>query len=403
VIELARLAFLNLGKRRRRAFLTVLGIFIGIAAVVALVSIGQGLQQTLNAQFEEIGADKLFVQAKELGFTGELAPGPLTERELRITEDTNGVAQAAGELFRAVRIQYNDLQRTHFVTSIPPDAQEAELVRAFNTFKAEQGRLLSHKDRGKAVVGYNFARKKAFLRDIRVGDKLLVNDETFDVVGTLERIGDPSLDTGIVLAEEDVRRLVGDHRTYSFIVAQAARGQDPGAVAERVEKAIRRDRHQDEGKEDFSVQSFTDLIESFNRVFLIIQVVFTGIALISLLVGGIGIMNTMYTAVLERTREIGVMKAIGARNKDIFIIFVIESGLLGLAGGAVGVLIGAGISKAVELYANGAFGPGTLFAAFPPALIIGALAFSFIAGMGSGVLPAMRAAHLKPVDALRYE
>ena len=130
---------------------------------------------------------------------------------------------------------------------------------------------------------------------------------------------------------------------------------------------------------------------------------FVGIALISLLVGGIGIMNTMYTSVLERTREIGVMKAIGAKNSDVLGMFLIESGLLGLVGGAIGVIIGMSISKLVEIGANSAFGPGTIVAVFPPYLIIGALAFSFIVGALSGVLPARRASKLKPVDALRSE
>ena len=147
----------------------------------------------------------------------------------------------------------------------------------------------------------------------------------------------------------------------------------------------------------------SDLIESFLNVLLVIQVVFVGIAAISLLVGGIGIMNTMYTSVLERTREIGVMKAIGARNSDVLGLFLIESGLLGLAGGTIGVLIGIAISKSVEVLANTVVGPGTLYAYYPAYLIIGALAFSVIVGMISGVLPARRASKLKPVDALREE
>jgi len=130
--------------------------------------------------------------------------------------------------------------------------------------------------------------------------------------------------------------------------------------------------------------------------------VLIGIATISLLVGGIGIMNTMYTAVLERTREIGIMKAVGAKNQDIMLIFLLESGTLGLIGGTIGVVLGIGLAKGVEIMAEyGGF--GLLKASMSPSLILGALAFSFVVGSISGLLPARRASQLQPVEALRYE
>jgi len=135
----------------------------------------------------------------------------------------------------------------------------------------------------------------------------------------------------------------------------------------------------------------------------VVEAMIVGIAAISLLVGGVGIMNTMYTSVLERTREIGIMKAIGARNGDILAIFLIESGMLGAVGGIVGILIGMGLGKATEIIAQQAMGSELLKAQFTPELIIGALMFSFVIGAVSGALPARNAASLKPVDALRYE
>jgi putative ABC transport system permease protein len=133
-----------------------------------------------------------------------------------------------------------------------------------------------------------------------------------------------------------------------------------------------------------------------------VRMIVIGIASISLIVGGVGIMNTMYTAVMERTREIGVMKAIGARNSDILLIFLIESGLLGLIGGAVGVLLGIGTGQLITaLVEHPVF--GAFKAQFPLWLVGGALLFSFIVGSLSGTLPALQAARMKPADALRYE
>ena len=401
------MAVKNIAKRKKRTALTMLGIFVGIAAVVALVSLGQGLQQTVNAQFEKVGADKLIIQAASAtagaGPPGQGAATPLKDHELSLVSKVHGVVQAAGYLARSANVQFNNVQRTLFLASIPKTAKEAELVRAVATWEADTGRLLSHKDKKKVVVGYNLGYNELFQKNVVVGDKLKISNELYDVVGILKHLGDPGADGGIILAEDDARQVLNETEQYSLIVAQSAQGENPDTVASQVEKTLRRDRHQKEGKEDFSVQTSTELIASFNTVLNIIQVVFVGIAAISLLVGGIGIANTMFTAVLERTREIGIMKAIGARNSDVLWLFLIESGTLGLVGGIIGVLLGATLSKTIEWAANTNFGPGTIYASFSPILIIGALLFSFILGALSGVLPARRASLLRPVDALRNE
>jgi len=396
------MAVRNVGKRKKRAALTMIGIFIGIAAVVALVSLGQGLQDTINAQFEKVGADKLLIQPKDPGlYGGEQSPGALDIDDKRLIEKVSGVSLAAGYFYRALKVEFNGVQKTVFVPSIPDDAREADLVKQWFTIEVESGRELSHKDKKKAMIGYNLAYKNTFVKNIEVGQKILVEGVPFEVVGVIKRIGDPTMDGGVVITEPDIRELLNESSLYTQIVAKSV--GNPDVVAENIKKKLRRDRGLDEGKEDFRVQSSTELIESFNAVFNIIQVVFIGIAAISLLVGGIGIANVMFTAVLERTREIGVMKAIGARNKDVMLMFLVESGFLGLVGGIIGILIGMGISKVVEIGANTAFGPGTIYASYSPFLIVGMMVFSVGLGALSGVLPARRASKLKPVEALRYE
>lgn len=145
------------------------------------------------------------------------------------------------------------------------------------------------------------------------------------------------------------------------------------------------------------------MLQSFGSILNIITAVLIGIAAISLLVGGIGIMNTMYTSVLERTNEIGVMKAIGARNSDILLIFLVESGVVGLAGGVIGIFLGIGFGKIAALFAAEVLKAPIIQASFPWYLIAGALAFSLLVGIASGLLPALQASKLKPADALRYE
>ncbi|MCS7109613.1 MAG: ABC transporter permease, partial [Candidatus Micrarchaeota archaeon] len=186
---------------------------------------------------------------------------------------------------------------------------------------------------------------------------------------------------------------------YITILATVKETYPIDVVAERVKEALRKDRGLKEGEEDFTVQTPQQLYETYGAVISVIQIIVIGIAAISLIVGGIGIMNTMYTSVLERTREIGIMKAVGARNRDIMMIFLIESGILGLVGGILGIIAGIAISKGIEtitIQTGYPFGAST-----PIWLIIGALAFSFIIGSISGLLPAIQAARTKPAESLR--
>ena len=189
----------------------------------------------------------------------------------------------------------------------------------------------------------------------------------------------------------------------SQIYVKVADVNEIDRVKADIERALRKERNEDEGKETFQVTTSEQFLEAFINIFGVVQAVLVGIAAISLLVGGIGIANTMYTSVLERTKEIGTMKAVGAKNSDILILFLIESGMLGLIGGVIGIGVGLGLSKTAEYIATAQLGTNLLQASIDPVLILGALAFSFLIGTASGVFPAMQAAKLKPVDALRYE
>jgi len=203
------------------------------------------------------------------------------------------------------------------------------------------------------------------------------------------------------MTESDLNDALDIKDEYDIIVVQLEKNSDPEKVAEAITEKLRKDRGLKEGEEDFNVQTPIAALASINTILNVINVIVIGIALISLLVGAIGIANTMYTSVLERTKEIGVMKAIGARNSDILLIFLFESGLLGLVGGIVGVLIGMLMAWTAATGANTALGTNLFIIKFNPALIIGSIIFSFLIGTVSGVLPARQASKLKPVDALR--
>lgn len=401
-----KLALVNLRQRLLRTLLTMIGIFIGIAAVVALISLGQGLQKAVNQEFANLGGDKLIIEGAQAGFAppGSATSGVVTEHDRKLIEKVRGITLAAGRIFEGATVEFQNELRTNFVISIPDGSKEANLIIKAMNIKTQKGRMIKHKDKGNVMIGYLFGEKDGiFSKPVGVGNKLIINNKAFEVVGILKKRGDAAIDKAVFMTEPDIKSILGNNDTYNLIVAQVNEDLDPDFVAESVKRAMRKDRHQKEGREDFSVGTSQDLIESFNRILAIVQAVIIGIACISLLVGGIGIMNTMFTSVLERTKEIGVLKAVGATQKDILLLFLVESGILGMIGGGIGVIIGISLSKTVEFVAVQVWGTNLLQASTPWYLIVGALLFSFIIGTISGVMPAQRASKLRPVDALRYE
>ena len=393
----------SMARRFLRTSLTMIGIFIGIAAVVALVSLGQGMQDAVNMQFVSIGTDKIIIQGATASFLppGQNTAGQITKHDLQLIRGTQGVARAAGRLLKQANVEYAKETKIMFTASLPEETEDRKMIIEANNYKTTEGRMMKPGEKKKIIVGNALSARKKFAKPVIAGTKLKINGNNFEVIGILQKIGS-GRDDSLVMNEADVREMFGATEEYSIIVAQASQAEEPAKIADRISRTLRRDRHQKEGFEDFTVQTSENLIASINTILGVVQAVFIGIALISLFVGGIGIMNTMYTSVLERTREIGIMKAIGAKNKDIFLLFLIESGLLGLTGGGIGILLGISLSKIVEIAARD-FAGNMLKATFPVSLITGALAFSFLIGAISGVLPAREASKMQPVEALRYD
>ena len=390
----------GIAKRRMRSWLTMVGIFIGIAAVVALVSLGQGLENAINEQFNELGMDKIFVMPAGSTF-GAGGIDALSDHDIKVLQRVQGVDAVIGYFFSTAQVEWKDEAWWEMIMGIPTDREYAKLLQSF--WKPDQGRWFRPGEKNVAIVGYDYANSPAFKQKLKVGDDFTINGQSFKVVGTFAKVGNSGDDRTVLLPMDTAREVLGVPTRLDNIVVKVKEGQDPDTVAASIEKAMRKDRGQKEGEEDFSVQTFMEFMQSFLSILNIVTTVLVGIAGISLLIGAIGIMNTMYTAVLERTKEIGVMKAIGATNGDVLWLFLIESGLLGLAGGVVGIAIGGGLAWIASYLAQNVGGFAYLTAEFPWWLIVGALAFSFLVGVLSGVLPAMQAARKNPVDSLRYE
>ena len=391
--------------RRRRSWLTLLGIVIGITAIISLMLIGGGLENAINGQLDSLGGDVLFISPKGNALTvGVLAEGvPLTEDDQEEVDKVRGIEQTAGMVYTTARIEFNDIVRYFFVVGLTDDPEARKLIGEGNNLNIGEGRAMEKGDQKKAVVGIDYTDFNLFEQVAEIGDKILIQDNEFKNVGIWERIGSSPDDRSIYIPLETYFEVFGNEGELGIIMAEVEPGVDVVVAKERVEDALRDYRGVEEGKEDFNIQTPEQLAASFAAVLGIVAAVLVGIAAISLIVGGIGILNTMFTAVLQRTREIGLLKALGARRKQILLLFLLESSLYGFVGGLIGAGIGIGFAKFVEWSFENFVGPNLFIVQVDYSFVLIVLIGSAIYGGLCGFVPAQRAAKADAVTSLRYE
>jgi putative ABC transport system permease protein len=399
------LAFRNLKHRGLRTFLTVVGIFIGIAAVVSLISVGDGLKLAVNSQFGISSTEVITVQAGGLNSFGPPGSGvdiPLTRDDAEAIGNLNGVKLAIPRNIVTGFMEYNDIRQIGFAGSIPDDKEQREFVyEIIGADEFEEGKKIEDES-AKVILGYNFldGEKNGYQKDIHVGDNVIINDEDFQVYGILKKQGSFIFDNSLLISDTQIERISDVGNNVDLIAVVVKDKDDISEVAEEVAKLMRKRRNVDIGNEDFEISTPEGALGTVNSILTGVQIFIAMIAAISIIVGTVGIVNTMTTAVMERRKEIGIMKSIGARNSDIFYQFFIEAGILGLVGGIAGVIFGTAAgyygTLAIANWIGSDLVPGINFP-----LIIFALIGSFIIGAVSGIVPALQAAKLNPVEALR--
>jgi len=397
-IESIKYSLRNLSTSRGRSSLTIFSIMIGIATVFIFASYGLGIYNYVGELSTSSSADKLMIQAQGSGAPGLDDSFKLTDDDLLAVSRAAGVYEASGVYFSAVKVSQGDENKYTFFTGYDPSVP---IVMETYNIDVVVGRELRKGETGKVILGYNYLKENSvFTKSYSLNEYIIVNDTKMKVVGFFEEIGNPSDDSQIYTTNEYFEEMFPD-KTYGTIVAKVDIS-DIDKVVLNVEKKLRKSRDVDEGKEDFFVQSFDDMVESFGMALnIIIGFVFL-IAFISIIVSAVNTANTMITSVLERYKEIGILKAIGATNTEVFGIFLFESSFLGLVSGVIGVLVGWGLSYVSGEFLN-SMGWGFLSPYFPMWLFVGLILFSIITGAVSGAIPAYNASKINTVDALRYE
>lgn len=393
-----------------RSWLTIVGIVIGVAAVISIISIGEGLQQQVSAQLGELGGDILTLSAGAArsfghGFSRGGGSATATEEEvvidrtdLQTLKGINDIKLIDTNIRGSVNIYYLGKQGSVSLTGVDPDVWSQITIE-----KIKEGRMLGPADTNVIVISGRLA-KEFFDSPIGINQMLTIEDRVFRVVGILDNEA-----TSIYMPIQNAYNIIDDKRkdVYDSIVIKVKDEDKLELAISNIEQKLITIRHVTEKKKDFSIYSSKQQQEQRSEIVSSITAFLTAIAAVALLVGAVGIANTMFTSVLEKTKEIGIMKAIGATNKDILTIFLLNAALIGLIGGLLGIMLGYFLSGLLPGLMGGSGGitgritsGGTIVTLDS---VIMALSLSVFIGMASGVIPAYKASKLKPVDALRYE
>ncbi len=384
--DLTLLALRNLGARKARSALTLIGIAIGMTAVVALISLSLGAQRAIERQFAKLGADVILVVPA--GSLGEPRPAPL---DLSLLKNIAGV-RSVGAVRREI-LPVKSAATPGFLTVVGVRSFD-DGEKLFGGLELAGGRLfLSGED--EVVLGAGAAR------DLKValGDSITIQNRAFRVVGLLKPTRNDQDDYALYLSLAKLEEFVDEKGFVSIVFVRAAPGIDTTALAQEIQKTLR----ESVTEREFLVQSSKQLSDLVSGVLTVLRWTLGAIAGVSLLVGGIGLTNTMLMAILERTHEIGILRAIGAGREHIIMLFLLESSLLGLLGGLIGLIIGGAIAQSVAMAAQQFLRTDLFSVAFDGTLIAGSLGFSVVLGAIAGLWPAWRAAQLSPIEALRYE
>ena len=399
--DLFGLALTRLGTGRLRTALTMLGIIIGVASVVALVSVAQGATSGINSRLEGLGTNLLTVNpgAATTGATrGAFGSATtLTIDDATALGSLSGVAGVAPQLSTSALVVAGSENETTSIIGTTPDYL---LVRAYEMWQGSFLDATSNANALRVAVLGSTTAETLGLDGSSIGTEITIKGIPFEVIGIMQAKGGTgfqSPDDEVLIPLNTARELlVGSSSVQSIGISVASASQMASVKTEIASTLEARHDIAAGGTDDFTIQDQSQLLSTASSVGTFLTMLLAGIASISLVVGGIGIMNIMLVSVRERTREIGIRKAIGARGRDVLLQFLIEALLLSVAGGLIGIVVGVAVSLAITWLAGWTIAFNPLTFAIP-------VLFSLVVGIIFGVWPAREAARLDPVVALRYE
>jgi putative ABC transport system permease protein len=394
LLEIYRLVVKNMLEKKKRVFLTISGIIIGIFTFVFFIFVSQGLSNAISEQFTSFGVNVIGIQGAN-GGGGPGAEAVITDTEIAKVKQVARNYKYVSPL-KFYQGQYEFGREKQVVTTIAYGPEYMDDINEDLGIEMLSGRVMRPTDRGSIVLGYKTAFD-TFEREIAVGSSLKVEDKTFRVIGIVKERGDLFVDNSIVMHLEDMKELSGNDK-YTGIRVSLLEGADMQANKDAIDRRLNPNGKQ----KNFRITSPEQTLEQVNQILGLLTGIISFISSVALIVGGINIMNTMYSNVLERINEISVMKALGGTNEDIRNLYLFESGLLGLVGSFIGFALAYGFSELVS-YLITNFAGYNVPVYFNFTFFLTVLIITTILSMLFGTYPALRAAHVNPADNLRDE
>ena len=402
ISEAVSVAFSSLGANKLRTMLTMLGIIIGVAAVISMVALGMGAQEAVENRISSLGANLLFLRPGA-GRSGHvrMAAGSTENIDAKdvaaILRDCPSILAAVPEASRSFQVEFENRNWNTRVTGTTPDY---EWVRNRPVSRGSYFTASDDIRRARVCVLGPTVVENLFGDLDPVGRSVKIRNLNFEVVGVLEEKGAEGWynrdDVILIPVQTALYRVLGRDR-YNSVSLRVASEKLIDQASLEIEEVMRRQHKLSEGQDnDFTVRSMSDVASTLGEASQTFTMLLASIALVSLLVGGIGIMNIMLVSVTERTREIGIRMAMGARRRDILVQFLIESIALAFIGGLMGVAVGVGMAVGL----SSLYQWNTLVS---PLAVVVSFTFSLAVGIFFGILPARKASLLDPIDALRYE
>jgi len=402
--DVLEFAIKNLSHRSLRSWLTLIGIVIGIATIVVLMGVAQGVKAYIEEQMEVFGKDKLAIVPIEMGrisaggmsLARGATSGKLTEEDAKDIETLPEVESVAKMIMGRTTIAFRETEL--YSPVFAGDVVMFEMWKDY--FKVEEGRYPEEGERGVVFLGNDIANKYFGKNKIQVGNYMIIGGKKFRVVGIAEKIGtalSEQDDATIFIPYEDGREMFKDVLAKDevfTIMVDLKDGADANEVKKKIEEMLARNHRVGLDEKDFTVVTQELVMEIVGTVMDMLTGFLFAIALVSSVIGGVGIANTMYMAVAEKRREIGVLKSIGATKKQIIILFITEAGIIGLLGGILGLAVGWIGAEIVSRFDV----PYTI----TPQLFVVALLYGATVGIAAGYFPAKSAAEIPAVEALRY-
>lgn len=380
----------DIKRKKFSSFLTFFAISLGILSIFVITILSTSFQDSINKQFEQLGTNRLYVTTSNQGFSTTATSG-FSDNDISYISSQSYVDKVYPYYYKGAQLEYN----REFASTIIIGTTLSRDFFADLTLDVKQGRIPNSREEYSLVIGPS-AAENLFSRELQIGSNVNIKDTKFKVVGILESLGNPQDDSVIYGDLNTIRDLYGDNEQVGILDVVIVEGEDIKLAETNLQNLLDRRK----GEDTTSVISPTQFLDQLDTILNIVNYTLGGIAFVALLVGAFGIINTMYVIVTEKIKDIGIMKAIGARNEDILLLFTVQSGIFGFFGAVLGILFGTGVVLIFEQVAS-AIGFGFLEVTINPFLVIGLLLFGFLIGVFSGFLPAYRASKISIIESIR--